>query len=212
MVVTPLLGDLLSHGDGSQPQTSSSTYLALVYYHNCHLTGDLYAMFCQQSVADTDEHLQLLLNMTCGRDDHEVPEQLAGASIHDKNLLNRVHMQASPGTFCYASASRATSRSGRDRRRSSFPIPTRSSRCSTCRWGQRMSYSLYKSTTYAHRLTLSTWWWSTAKICQHSASNCGKEYIYDAITTKSIAASTWAMNSCRLWRSNAVVIRSSPTI
>ena len=39
--------------------------------------GD-YVMFCERSVADDDDHLQLLLNMTCGRDDQEVPEHLAG--------------------------------------------------------------------------------------------------------------------------------------
>jgi hypothetical protein len=37
-----------------------------------------YVMFCERPVAEDDEHLQLLLNMTCGRDEHEVPDYLAG--------------------------------------------------------------------------------------------------------------------------------------
>uniref|UniRef100_A0A914WZV5 Protein kinase domain-containing protein n=1 Tax=Plectus sambesii TaxID=2011161 RepID=A0A914WZV5_9BILA len=37
-----------------------------------------FMMFCEESVSENEEHLQLLLNVTCGRDDHEVPKHLAG--------------------------------------------------------------------------------------------------------------------------------------
>jgi hypothetical protein len=51
-------------------------------------SGD-YVMFCERDIANDDEHLQLLLNMTCGRDDNEVPEHLAGKPGYAALICNR---------------------------------------------------------------------------------------------------------------------------
>lgn len=34
-------------------------------------------MFCKDSIAEQEDFLQLLLNVTCGRDEREIPEHIA---------------------------------------------------------------------------------------------------------------------------------------
>ncbi len=46
---------------------------------------EAFMMFCERNIAASEEHLLLLLNVTCGRDDTEVPHELVGKSGYGPN-------------------------------------------------------------------------------------------------------------------------------